>query len=122
MHASTRDEIVHELGDGLMDKKSREKLLEEVERNSRDEELYDIHEMYSTEKMERDAELEEAIEKTTKEVTEKVTDEVTKKVTKEVKKQSQVDMAKKMLSKGMEVDDISDITGLTKEQIKEISF
>ena len=43
LHASTRDEIVHELGDGLMDKKSREKLLEEVERNSRDEELYDIH-------------------------------------------------------------------------------
>ena len=31
-------------------------------------------------------------------------------------------MAKKMLSKGMGVDDISDITGHSKEQIKEISF
>ena len=82
--------------------------------------------MYSTEKMERDAELEEALEAKTKEVTEKVTDEVTKKVTsdvtKKVKKQSQIDMAKKMLNKGMEVDDISDITGLSTDQIEEISF
>ena len=65
LNASTRDEIVRELGDNLMDKEAREKLLEEVERNSRDEELYDLHEMYSRDEMERRTELVEAIEENT---------------------------------------------------------
>ena len=122
LRAKTRDEIIKELGDEIMDKSSRDKLLKEVDRNSRNEEVYELYEKYSREEMERRTEIKEAIEKTTKEVTDNVTKKVTNDVTKKVKKQSQIDMAKKMLDKGISVDDISDITGLSKEQIEEISF
>ena len=120
LHAHTRDEIVKELGDVLMDKESREKLLEEVERNSRDEDLYELHEAASREEMERRTELVEALQQNTKEVTEKVTEEVTQKVTEQVKKQSQIETAKKMLKENLSLDLICKITGLSKEEVGNI--
>lgn len=107
---SSRDEIVKELGDKLMDEKAREKLLENIERNSRDEEVINIYEMYSTQQMEREAEMYEALEKNTKEVTERVTNEV--------KREDSIETAKKMLSKKLDIELISDITGLSETEIK----
>ena len=123
--SSSRGEIVKELGDKLMDEKSRKKLLENIDRNSRDEEVIDIYEMYSTAKMERDDEMYEALEKNTKEVTEKVTNEVTEKVTNEVtekvKREDAIETAKKMLLEGCKIDLISKITGLSKDEIVKLS-
>ena len=116
LKAKTRDEIIKELGDEIMDKDSRDKLLKEVDRNSRNEEVYELYEKYSREEMERRTELKEAIEKTTKEVTNKVTDDVTKKV----KKQSQIDIAKKMLDEKIGIDIVSKVTGLSKDEIKKL--
>jgi len=110
--ASSRNEIIKELGDRLMDKKTRNKLVKEVEKNSRDEDIYDIYEMYSTEKMERDDLIYEAIEKTTKEVTKEVTEEVTKK--------NAVETAKKLLEEGIDISIISRVTGLSKADIEKL--
>ncbi len=104
LKAKTRDEIIKELGDEIMDKDSRDKLLKEVDRNSRNEEVYELYEKYSREEMERRTELKEAIEKTTK----------------KVQKQSQIDMAKKMLDDGLDVNVISKYTSLSKKEINSL--
>ena len=99
-----------------MDKKTREKLLEEVDRNSRDEDLYILHEEASREEMERRTELIEALDRNTKEVTEKVTEEVTEKVT----KKRNIEIAKKMLEDDLDIKTISKYSGLSEEEIKNI--
>ena len=104
LKAKTRDEIIKELGDEIMDRDSRDKLLKEVDRNSRNEEVYELYEKYSREEMERRTELKEAIEKTTK----------------KVQKQSQIDMAKKMLADGLDVNAISKYTSLSKKEINSL--
>ena len=60
--------------------------------------------------------IEDAVEKATEEVTEKVTKQVTKQVTKEISLRN----ARKMLGKNMNVEDIIEITGLSKEEIEKL--
>ena len=56
-----------------------------------------------------------------KENTEKVTEKVTEQVTKEVSQKSKIEIAKKMLDKNMNIDDIAELTTLTKEEIEKIT-
>ena len=46
--------------------------------------------------------------------------ETTKEVTKEVAKKEKQDIARNMLNKNMSIEDISDVTGLTIEEVKKI--
>ena len=60
----------------------------------------------------------DAVEETTKKVTEEVTKDVTNKVTKEVTEKNTLDMARKMKDENADIEFISRVTGLTKEQIE----
>lgn len=62
----------------------------------------------------------EVREQVTEEVTKEVTEKVTKEVTKEVTKQEKTNIAKNMLSKNMEINLISEITGLSVEEIEKL--
>lgn len=100
--AKSREEIVLEIGDKLMDKDSREKLLKEVEKNSSDKEIYDIYEKYSTFEMERADELSNMLKKNTKD--------------------NAIKTAKRMLEKKMDIKDILDVTDLSEEELNNLIY
>jgi len=100
INAHSREEIVKELGDKLMNKSAREKLLEEVEKNSRDEEVYDIYEKYSTFEMEKRSEIHEAVEETTK--------------------RKNIETVRRMFKEGLSISIISKVTDLSTEEIEKL--
>lgn len=69
-----------------------------------------------SEDLDREAYIKEQVEKRVEENTAKVTEEVTKKVTKE----KELEIAKKMLNRNMRIEEISEITSLTKDEIENL--
>ena len=64
--------------------------------------------------------VEKGMELGRKEDIEKAAKEAAEKAAKKAAKEATIETAKKMLKKNMEIDDIIDITGLSKEEIKKI--
>ena len=67
-----------------------------------------------------EANIEYAVADAVEETTKKVTEEVTKEVTKEVTEKNTLDMAKKMKNEKANINFISKVTGLSKEQIEKL--
>ena len=118
--AKTREDMEKELGDMLMSREGRNKLLREVAKHSRDDDIVELYSMYSREELERNTFMIEATKDITEKVTEKVTNEITEKVTNEVTKKNAIETAKKMLDEKMDMNLISKITGLSKEEIQKL--
>ena len=67
------------------------------------------------------AKLDDKGKKVTEKVTNEVTEKVTNEVTEKVKKESQLEIARKMIKMKMGIDDISKVTGLSKEDVKKLN-
>ena len=67
-----------------------------------------------------EANIEYAVADAVEETTKKVTEEVTKEVTKEVTEKNTLDMAKKMKNEKADINFISKVTGLSKDQIEKL--
>ena len=106
--STTLEELERELGEDLMDNDSKDKLLEEVERYSEDDEMIAMYSYYTKEELEKNTMLIEAKQEGIKEG--KI----------EGIKERNVEIAKSMLNKGMDITTISEITGLTKEEIEKL--
>ena len=61
------EELEKELGDDLMEKESKEKLIEEVEKYSEDEEIYDMYKYHSKQELIKNTLIDDAKEKSFKE-------------------------------------------------------
>lgn len=112
LKASTRKEMEKELGDKLMDKKTRAKLMREVDKHSSEDDVVELYTKLSPYEMEKNTEIIEAVEKATKEVTEEVTERVTKKTV--------IETAKRMLDDKLDLNLISKYTNLSIDEIKNI--
>ena len=91
------EELEKELGDDLMEKESKEKLIEEVERYSEDEEIYDMYKYHSKQELIQNSLIDEARLEGIEEV------------------------AKNLLSMNMSIQDISKATGLSIDDINNLS-
>ena len=110
--SKTKEEFKKYLGEDLMEKEAKEKLEEKTNKMSDDEEVYALYSAYTKEELEKNTLIEEAEQRGH----EKGTQEGTQQGIKNEK----ISIAKNMLKKGMNIEDIIDITGLTKEQIKKL--
>ena len=61
-----------------------------------------------------------AVSETTKEVTAQVTKQVTKEVTREVAKKEKQDIAVNLINKGIDINIISESTGLSLDEVKKL--
>ena len=98
--------------------KEIKKMAEKIEKMSKDRKyvsLYDEEKLYKLSLSIREHEIEEAA---TKKGIEEGIKEGTKKGIEEGTKQTKIDTAKKMINKGMSIEDIVEITGLSKEEIE----
>jgi len=98
--STTIGELEREIGEDLMDNDSKDKLLEEVERYSEDDEMIAMYSYYTKEELERNTMIDEAEQKGIN--------------------QRNIEIAKAMLNKNVDIDFISEITGLTKEEIDKL--
>ena len=93
-----------------------EKIMKKAEKFRDDSEMIEMYD--------RDKVIASMYEKDKKESIKKAVElavsETTKEVTKEVAKKEKQDIARNMLKKNMSIEDISDVTGLTIEEIKKI--
>lgn len=162
--SKTRENLKKELGEGLMKKETKEKLVEEVEKYTDDEEVFALYSNYTREELERNTIIEEARiakeeakvakaeakelqkkanedRKKAKKLQEKAnedrkkakklqeeaseyfnkTKEFEKKIKQDVIEQNKIKIAKKMLTKKMDITLISEITELSPEEILDIN-
>ena len=98
--SKTKEEFKKYLGEDLMEKEAKEKLEEKTSKMSDDEEVYALYSAYTKEELEKNTLIEEAEQRGIE--------------------KNKLEIAKNMLKKGMNIEDIIDITGLTKEQIKKL--
>ena len=99
-----------------MEKGMLKKIMDKGEKFRNDSEIIDMYEHDLTYDEIREYEIEEAVIETT----EKVTEEVTNKVTEEVTSSTTRNIAIKMLEKGMDIENISDITSVSIDELKEL--
>ena len=114
--SKTKEEFKKYLGEDLMEKEAKEKLEEKTSKMSDDEEVYALYSAYTKEELEKNTLIEEAEQRSV----EKGFEKGTKEGTQQGIKNEKISIAKNMLKKGMNIEDIIDITGLTKEQIKKL--
>lgn len=137
--SNTKEELKKELGEGLMERETKEKLVDEVNKYTDDEEVYALYSDYTKEELERNTlindleiakkdleTLKEESNKAKKEL-EKVKDESNKakqklEKTKEELKKSRIRIAKRMLKDKMDTNLIMNYTDLTKEEINNIDI
>ena len=91
------EDLEKELGDDLMEKESKEKLIEEVKNYSEDEEIYDMYKYHSKQELIQNSLIDEARLEGIEEV------------------------AKNLLSMNMSIQDISKATGLSIDDINNLS-
>ena len=121
--SKTEEEFKEALGDGLMEEEAREKLVEEVNQYSMDDDVIALYSAYTREELERNTIIEDAnemVENVKRELSlelEKSKKEI-EKSKKESIKQSKIEIAKKLKNNGIDIHIIEDVTGLTKKQIQ----
>lgn len=104
LNATTLTDLKKEI-EGTMEKEAENKLVDQIEKYSQDDEVYALYSAYSKEELERNTLLIEAKE------------EGFKKGIEEGLEQGIEQTAKKMLEKNMSIKDIVDITGLSEKEI-----
>ena len=110
------EEIEKELGEDVMEKESKEKLLDEVEKYNEDEEIVELYSNYSKTELEINTFIEEI--KEAKEELKQAKEEVEQ--AKEEAKLIKENIVKKMLEDNLDNETISKYTGLTIEKIEEL--
>ena len=116
INAETMADFKKEIG-GIMEKEAEDKLTEEVEKYSRDDEVIALYSAYSREELERNTLLKEGKEEARKEGLAEGRAEGRKEGRKEGKKEANLEIAKNLLDINMSIDNISKVTGLSKEEI-----
>ena len=110
--SKTEKELREALGGDLMENEAKEKVIDEVNRYSTDEEVIQIYTKYSKEEMERNTFIEDARREGIKEgIKEGII---------EGEKRRNIEIAKKLLENKVDINIIVSSTGLTKEEIQEL--
>ena len=110
--SDTEEELIKEV-EGIMEKEAKEKLVEEVNKYSSDDEVVALYSAYSREELERNTLIEDV--RLLKEEKKELKEE-----NKKIAKDSKLEIAKKMLDKNLDIATISEITGLTEKEIKNL--
>ena len=116
MIVDTKNELEKTLGDDLMEENAKEKLVNEVEKYSTDEEVVALYSAYTREELERNTVLEDE----RKEAREEGLKEGIQEGIKEGIKEGKEDIAKKMIEENFDVSMISKLTGLSLDKIQKI--
>lgn len=102
--SNSEEEFKRVLGEIDMEKEIKEELVDKVKQYSEDNEVVALYSAYTKEELERNTLIEDA----------------EKKGLSRGMKQRNIEIAKKMLKKGMIISDIEEITDLSKEEIEEL--
>ena len=118
--SKTEEELRKALGDDLMENEAKDKVIDEVNKYSRDEEVIQIYTKLSKQEMERNTFIEEARSEGLKRGIEEGIQQGIQQGIIEGSKKEKIEIAKSMLKDNLKVDTISKYTGLTNEEILEI--
>ena len=102
--SKTKEDLKKYLGDDLMEKEAKDKLEEKTNKMSDDEEVYALYSAYTKEELEKNTLILEAEQRGHEQGI----------------KNRNIEIVKNMLKKGINIDDIIDITGLSKEEIEKL--
>ena len=98
--SKTKEEFKKYLGEDLMEKEAKEKLEEKTSKMSDDEEVYALYSAYTKEELEKNTLIEEAEQRGIE--------------------NRNIEIAKNMIKENIDIDIISKITGLSKEEIEKL--
>ena len=115
LNAITMEDFKKDIG-GIMEKEAEEKLIEEVDKYSSDDEVIALYSAYSREELERNTLIEEA----KKEATKQGLEQGLKQGLKQGLEQGIKQVVKKMLEEKFDIESICKATGLSKEEIEKI--
>jgi predicted transposase/invertase (TIGR01784 family) len=107
--ASTKEELESMIGEDLMEKEVKDKLVDEVDRCSHDREFVELYSMYTKEELERNTILEDEKK------------EAREEGHKEGIKERNIEIAKNLLHMNLSIEQIQEATGLSKEDIQKIN-
>ena len=102
--SKTKEEFKKYLGEDLMEKEAKEKLEEKTSKMSDDEEVYALYSAYTKEELEKNTLIIEAEQKGRE----------------QGMKNEKINIAKNMVKENIDIDIISKITGLDKEEIEKL--
>ena len=102
--SKTKEEFKKYLGEDLMEKEAKEKLEEKTSKMSDDEEVYALYSAYTKEELEKNTLIEEAEQRGHEKGI----------------KNEKISIAKNMIKENIDIDIISKITGLDKEEIEKL--
>ena len=114
--SKTEEELRKALGDDLMENEAKDKVIDEVNKYSRDEEVIQIYTKLSKQEMERNTFIEEARSEGLK----RGIEEGIQQGIIEGAKNEKLSIAKNLLAIGTKIEDISQVTGLTIEEIQKL--
>jgi len=95
-------------------------MVKELEKLSKDPDIVSYYNEQKLEEMARRMDIEAEVEEAVQEAVKDAVEENTKKVTEQVTMKKTIETAKKMLDKKMKIEDIIEITGLSKKQINNL--
>ena len=110
--SKTKEEFKKYLGEDLMEKEAKEKLEEKTSKMSDDEEVYALYSAYTKEELEKNTLIEEAEQRGHEKGTQEGIEQG-------IKNRS-IEIAKNMIKENIDIDIISKITGLSKEEIEKL--
>ena len=120
IRSETREKLRKEIGEELMEEKTKDKLVEEVDKYTDDEEVIALYSNYTREELERNTIIEEARLakeelRAAKEEASKAKEEIKEKV-----KDEKLQIVRNMLKDNIDIAKIIKYTGLSKEEIENI--
>lgn len=118
--AETLVNLRKEIGDDLMEKEVKDKLEDEVNKYSEDDEVIALYSAYSREELERNTLIEEAKEAATKQGFNQGLEQGLEQGIEQGIEQNKIEMAKKMLDCNLDINIISDVTSLSRKEISKL--
>ena len=107
--SKTKEKLKEEIGEGLMEKETKEKLVDEVEKYTDDDEVYVLYSNYTREELEKNTLLDDV----------RRAKEELKQAKKEAKEQK-FEIVKNLLKENIDINTIIKVTGFTKKEIENI--
>jgi predicted transposase/invertase (TIGR01784 family) len=118
--ASTKEELESMIGEDLMEKEVKDKLVDEVDRCSHDREFVELYSMYTKEELERNTILEDEKKEAREEGHREGYNAGHEEGVKEGAINKQIEIAKNLLNMNLSVEQIKEATGLKTEKIKSL--
>ena len=118
--SKTKEKLKEEIGEGLMEKETKEKLVDEVEKYTDDDEVYVLYSNYTREELEKNTLLDD-VRRAKEELkrAKKEAEEELKQAKKEAKEQK-FEIVKNLLKENIDINTIIKVTGFTKKEIENI--